>query len=57
MVDRSLFVGSALPKAGCHVYACVDMFNLMGKTCLRKRKHGTQSFLPLSIWTCVPDTL
>ncbi len=29
--------------AGCHVYAGVDMFAPMTKTCLRERKHGTQS--------------
>jgi hypothetical protein len=30
--------------AECHVYACVDMFHFhsMGRTCLRKRKHGTR---------------
>ncbi|MCX5645413.1 MAG: response regulator [Phycisphaerae bacterium] len=28
--------------AGCHVYARVDMFHPTGKTCLRKRKHGTR---------------
>src|SRR5512135_1003602 len=27
--------------AGCRVYACVDMFRPIRKTCLRERKHGT----------------
>jgi hypothetical protein len=26
---------------GSHVYTRVDMFDSMGKTCLRERKHGT----------------
>ena len=45
-IAKSLFVRSSPLSnlvSGCHVCACVDVPDSVAQTCLRKRKHGTQT--------------